>query len=159
MRIVKLLVISVVFIFLLLTAMSLLIPSRVRISKAVNLQKSPDTIFSLIKDENKWRMWHPMYIDSVSAEKWENVRRSVVENTDTSFILQLQQPDRKPVTSAWVIHQYQHTDSVTLQWYMDFRLGWYPWEKFSSMFYEKTYGVMMEQGLGNIKVLVTKKED
>jgi hypothetical protein len=34
---------------------------------------------------------------------------------------------------------------------MDFRLSWYPWEKFSSLFYEKTYGTMMETGLLNFK--------
>jgi hypothetical protein len=34
---------------------------------------------------------------------------------------------------------------------MDFRLSWYPWEKFSSLFYEKTYGAMMERGLNDLK--------
>ena len=44
-------------------------------------------------------------------------------------------------------------DSLTLQWYMDFKLKWYPWEKFRSLFYENIYGVQMEQGLSNLKEL------
>jgi hypothetical protein len=36
---------------------------------------------------------------------------------------------------------------------MDFRLRWYPWEKFSSLLFEKSYGLTMEKGLNNIKKL------
>jgi hypothetical protein len=36
---------------------------------------------------------------------------------------------------------------------MDFKLKWYPWEKFKSLFYENFYGVQMEQGLSNLKEL------
>jgi hypothetical protein len=34
---------------------------------------------------------------------------------------------------------------------MDFHLKWYPWKKFSSLFFENRYGVLMEQGLSHIK--------
>jgi hypothetical protein len=34
---------------------------------------------------------------------------------------------------------------------MDFQLGWYPWQKFSSLFYENTYGNMMQDGLARLK--------
>jgi hypothetical protein len=149
MRLVKLAFLSFFFIFLVVTVISLLIPSRVRISKAVNLNARPDSIFSLIKDENRWSQWHPAYMDS--SGQWKTIRNRVIENTDSSYLLELQQAGRKAVTSGWVLHRYAYSDSLTLQWYMDFKLSWYPWEKFSSMFYEKTYGIMMEQGLSNLR--------
>jgi hypothetical protein len=34
---------------------------------------------------------------------------------------------------------------------MDFKLRWYPWEKFSSLLLEKRYGPVMEQGLAKLK--------
>jgi hypothetical protein len=34
---------------------------------------------------------------------------------------------------------------------MDFRLRWYPWQKFGSLLYEDTYGTMMQQGLQKLK--------
>jgi hypothetical protein len=34
---------------------------------------------------------------------------------------------------------------------MDFKLPWYPWQKFGSLFYENTYGQMMQNGLANSK--------
>jgi hypothetical protein len=39
---------------------------------------------------------------------------------------------------------------------MDFRLRWYPWEKFSSLLLEKRYGPMLENGLDNLKKLMEK---
>jgi hypothetical protein len=36
---------------------------------------------------------------------------------------------------------------------MDFHLKWYPWKKFSSLFFENTYGVMMQEGLENMRNL------
>jgi hypothetical protein len=36
---------------------------------------------------------------------------------------------------------------------MDFKLRWYPWEKFKSLFFENIYGAHLERGLGNLKEL------
>jgi len=58
----------------------------------------------------------------------------------------------KPVISGFKTIRHPG-DSLTLQWYMDFKLKWYPWEKFRSLFYENIYGVQMEQGLHNLKEL------
>jgi hypothetical protein len=38
---------------------------------------------------------------------------------------------------------------------MDFQLGWYPWQKFSTFFFESTYGALMEKGLANLKKELT----
>ena len=69
-------------------------------------------------------------------------------------MMQLQQGNKDAVINGWKIYEYQGVDSLTLQWYMDFHLQWYPWKKFGSLFYENTYGVMMQEGLTNIKGVV-----
>ena len=70
--------------------------------------------------------------------------------------MHLQQAHKPEVINGWKIYQHSQVDSLTLQWYMDFQLKWYPWQKFGSLFYENTYGVMMEKGLSNIKELYNK---
>lgn len=60
--------------------------------------------------------------------------------------------------TGWQLHRSNPQDSATLQWYMDFHLSWYPWQKFGSLFYENNYGRMMEQGLYNLKREVEKKD-
>jgi hypothetical protein len=148
MRIIKLGLISIVAFFLLLTLISLMFPSQIRISRATNLPNQRDSIFSLLKNEP---LWHPAYLDSTTRQQMQSLDKTLVEQTDSSLIYSLQQAGRKRVTSAWRLYGTPASDSLTLQWYMDFQLSWYPWEKFSSLFYEKTYGAMMEAGLGNLK--------
>jgi hypothetical protein len=148
MRIIKLGFLSIFFLFLLVFLISLLIPSNIRLSKATNLPNQRQRIFALLRNDTAW---HPAYRDSLSAPIFTAMDRQVVEQTDSTLVVRLQQQDRRPVLSGWQLYGTDRTDSLTLQWYMDFHLGWYPWQKFSSMFYERTYGVMMEQGLINLK--------
>lgn len=153
MRIIKLIIISAAFFFLLLTAMSLLVPSHVRISRATNISSQNKNLMRFIQDTSQWNKWHPFFKgSSISAVLQPNkVQWQTVKKTDSLFIISLQQENKKPVLNTWELHSLASSDSTALQWYMDFHLSWYPWEKFGSLFYEKTYGTMMEQGLINLK--------
>ena len=148
MRIIKLGILSFAFLFLLITLISFLFPSQIRLSRAANLPNEKAQIFSLLKNE---QAWHPAYRDSASAKTMNAMKRKIISQTDSTLIIQLRQEGRKPVVSGWQVYGTPRSDSLTLQWYMDFTLSWYPWEKFSSLFYEGTYGRMMERGLANLK--------
>jgi hypothetical protein len=152
MRIIKFGIISFFFLFLLLILISLLFPSHIRLSKATNLPNNRQRIFALLKNDTSW---HPAYNDTATAKAFSSLQKKVLAQTDSTFVVQLQQAGRKPVISGWQLYGPPTADSLTLQWYMDFRLGWYPWEKFSSLFYERTYGAMMEKGLANLKQQMT----
>ena len=153
MRLIKLALISFVVFFGIITVMSLAIPSQIRISKAINVKAGTNEIFPLIKDQQTWPQWHPAF-------KEGNINQLLQENkitltplvaNDTLVTVQWQQEGNRPVINGWHMHEFAGADSSTLQWYMDFNLPWYPWHKFGSLFYEKTYGVMMEEGLQNLK--------
>lgn len=148
MRIIKLAFISFIIIFIIITLISFLFPSHIRISRATNVPNKRDSIFSLLKNESGW---HPAYLDSSTASKMQKIKRTNFEATDSTYAYQLEQDGKKPFVNGWQIYGEPSSDSLTLQWYMDFNLSWYPWEKFSSLFYEKTYGAMMEKGLHNLK--------
>jgi hypothetical protein len=136
------------------TAISLLIPSHIRISKAINVYSSEDSIFALIRDTAKWKQWHPAFIPSDATPKFPAIHIVQKFESDSEIIMHLQQSGKPEVVNGWKIYQYFHVDSLTIQWYMDFDLKWYPWQKFGSMLYEKTYGTMMEKGLENLKTIV-----
>ncbi len=156
MRLIKLALISFVVLFTIVTAMSLLIPSHIRISKAVNVLADRDSIFSLIADQEQWPRWHPAFQRGSMPQLLQENKITItpLETSDTLVTMRWQQEGRRPVINGWQLHEFASTDSLTLQWYMDFNLPWYPWEKFGSLFYEKTYGVMMERGLFNLKEAV-----
>ena len=153
MRFIKLFIISVVVFFVGITAFSLLFPSHIRLSKAINIHAPADSIFSFIKDTAQWPGWHPGFQNaSVGATLQQNdLSLKSIAMSDTLVAVDLQKGQKLPVRNTWQLHQYNEADSVTLQWYMDFHLRWYPWQKFSSLFFESTYGRMMEQGLNNLK--------
>ena len=44
--------------------------------------------------------------------------------------------------------------STTVQWYFDFHLKWYPWQKFQSIVYDKQLGPEMEASLENLRRIV-----
>ena len=159
MRLIKLAFISFVVFFGIITVMSLAIPSNIRISKAINFKAGSQTIFPYIANRAAWPQWHPLFkSDSIEqALQHHQIKITPLAVTDTLITMQWQQGNRRPVVNGWELHSFAGADSTTLQWYMDFNLPWYPWHKFGSLFYEKTYGVMMEQGLANLKEVVQKE--
>ncbi len=151
---IKLALISILIFFGILTAISLQIPSHIRISKAINLKAGSDSVIGLIKDTGKWHEWHPAYSSNKTNKP---ITVTPILQNDSEVVVQMQQAEKRPFTSGWQLHHFSNSDSVTLQWYMDFKLPWYPWQKFSSLFYENTFGVMMEQGLANLKQIEEKE--
>jgi hypothetical protein len=149
LRLIKLALISVLFLFLLWTAISLLIPSRVRISRAANMAVPARRVQALVNDSSQWRRWHPWFADSNRAAK--AVRFEYQERSDSQTIVLLHHPGVRDLQQAFRIYHLGGSDSITVQWYSDFHLRWYPWEKFSSLFFEQSYGAMMEAGIHNLK--------
>jgi hypothetical protein len=153
-RVLKLALISIVFLFVVVTAISLLIPSHVRISKAINIHGQKDSVFQFIGDTTEWKFWHPAFMPNDSFESFPAISIVQQSQNDSEIVMHLQQLNKPEVVNAWKVYHHQSTDSLTLQWYMDFHLKWYPWRKFGSLLYERTYGTMMEQGLENLKAKV-----
>jgi hypothetical protein len=152
-RFIKLGLISVVVFFLIFTVFSLFIPSRVRISKAINMDADKDSVFSLIRNRENWNKWHPAFMPQDSGYHPPLINFVTRVQNDSQIIMDLSEGTNRAVTNGWMIHRYPGIDSFTLQWYMDFHLQWYPWKKFGSLLYEGTYGNMMQKGLENLKNL------
>ena len=165
MRFIRLLIISFIVLFLIVTGISLLIPSHVRLSKAIDIKASRDAILTQLNDPAQWRHWYPR-LDSAQLfyEAGQVNGVSLNDRAGTLIVLTRQSPQEvvtefkghkmKQLVSGWNIIPAADSTIVTVQWYMDFSLRWYPWEKFSSLVLEKTYGPVMEQGLARLKKLV-----
>jgi len=162
MRVIKLAILSFVFLFLLVTIISLFIPAKIRISKATNIAEDDKTVYTYVEDLPNWKQWHPalknipenefhVLKDSSISIRGTTIR--IVKRKNEELITEMKTDNGRPVISGFKIIQHQQGDSSTLQWYMDFKLRWYPWEKFKSLFYENIYGAQMEQGLLNLKEL------
>jgi len=164
MRFIKLAILSFIFLFLLVTVISLFVPSNVRISRATDINATKQTVMSFLADPLKWKEWYPggdsldilyiggkprgLIIDSVfHGIEVTNVNDSVVTATDVGLGV------RQTMEMGWKVLSGGIENNVTVQWYMDFELRWYPWEKFKSLFFENIYGAHLEQGLANLKAV------
>ena len=149
MRFIKLGIISIIVFSLLITFISLFFPSRVRISKAIDINADRTTVMLQLKDTAKWRNWYPGADSALVLPVITVVTDSSV-NAETYL-----ENGRKGIT-GWNVYVTSLPRTVTVQWYMDFRLRWYPWEKFSGLLLEKRYGPVMESGLERMKELIGK---
>jgi len=169
-KIFRLLVLSIVILFLVITGISLLIPSHVRISRAANIRASADEIWFQVDDMRNWKEWNPFFSkvpaseihytdakgDKPASTKIDGTLIQLKEKRPDERIYVMNTKGRKTVINGWKFINNSVGDSSTLQWYIDFNLRWYPWEKFASLLFERSYGVRIEEGLRNIKKTVEK---
>ena len=59
MRVIKLAILSFIFIFLLITLISLFIPGNIRISKATNIAADDRVVYTYVDELPDWKQWHP----------------------------------------------------------------------------------------------------
>ena len=161
MKLVKLALISFFLLFLVMLVISLFIPSALRISRAKDISVYSDTALRYIGDPATWPRWFPgMEQKELLKENGESKglvldgsrhRLLVITAREPAAVLAAYTGLSKNVTTGWRIQNDKGQQRITVQWYMDFKLKWYPWEKFASLLFEKNYGAMMEQGLEKLK--------
>lgn len=147
MKVVKLGLISLVVFSVMITLLSFLFPSRVRISKAIDIKTGREELLQQLRDTAAWRQWNTLSGNASLP--------SVTAVTDSSVVAEAIQPNGRKGTMGWNIYAGSVPNTLTVQWYMDFRLRWYPWEKFSGILFEKRYGPAMESGLEKLRQILT----
>lgn len=147
MRFIKLGIISIIVFSLLITFFSFFFPSRVRISKAIDINSSRDLVMLQLKDTSNWRKWYPDADAAITLP-------FITAVTDSSVTAESTPDHGRKSQTGWNVYGTSTPHTVTVQWYMDFRLRWYPWEKFSGLLLEKRYGPVMEKGLEQLKARV-----
>ncbi len=163
MKFIKLGIISLVIFGLLLTGISLLLPSTINISKAVNISAPADSVFTRINDLSRWQTWYAEYDPAqtiLSANTSGKGATITLRNTKVT-ITSSQRP--RQVAALWTsgtnaslpgsftITAYDLSAVVTLQWLLVQKVKWYPWQKFSLLLSNNMLGPFMEKSLDNLK--------
>lgn len=162
----KRLIIIVGSLLLLLLAVSLLLPTRVSVSKAIDISASGADIEPLLRDFSKWNTWYPPLVD-------RRLKMQTISDDSRSATL-IQGGGRRlklyrTVSDTGHIQIDFDTNSRTKLAYEFFwrtvppggiklvltvhtRLGGYPWERAKGIFVEKILGPQTEQILKKIKL-------
>ena len=162
MRFIKLGLISAVVLFAVVTAISLLFPSTVIVSRAVNISVPKDSIIDLVKDFNGWKQW----IDGMEKNVVKIKSRTEADLAGTTVLIDTTE-SKYTIQSSWKNKSKQMTSTISVlndsaskvtivHWQFEQHIKWYPWEKFASMMNDKILGTMMESNLARLKSVAEK---
>ena len=160
MRIIKLVLISTLLLSILVTMISLLFPSTVIVSRAIEIKTSPDKIAYYTAHLNHWNLW---------MSDWK--QNEVKLQQDTAYIgtqiIHLERQTDSSVTYHWVATgqaPYQvkiewlalEKGNYVIHWTFEQKVKWYPWEKFQTLLNEKLLGSKMEMELQNLQAAINQ---
>ncbi len=164
MKFLKLALISIVILFCVATAIGLLFPSVVFVSRAIDINAPKDTIQKYVGDINNWHTWiqgmNNKAVEIVSPTKanlagtWVNIDSSVNYTIFSSW----KGKDGTIQQSIIRIIQHDNSPKAVVQWEFAQKVKWYPWERLSSMLTDKITGSMVEKNLSNLKRFIEKSE-
>ena len=158
MRVIKLGIISLIVFAIFLTLLSFLFPSRIRISKAIDIQATESKLYDQLRS---YHTWYTTADSNVLFGKNGIVAQLFTDDITTESTMEYVVkngtfPDHKVRRAGWDFHQSSAPGKLSVQCYMDFKLKWYPWEKFTGLLLEKRYGPMIEQALEKLKTSTEK---
>jgi hypothetical protein len=164
MKIIKLAVISVLVLFFILTAMGLLLPSTVRVTRNINLRASYDSVCHYTGNTKGWLQWMEG-IDSNTVQFLP--QKNEKGNTNGKMRISPLPSTKNEVKTLWqkgnseqlcVIQLYADTitNNTQLNWYFEQHLSWYPWQRLPAIANDKVMGPFMEQSLDKLRARVEK---
>jgi hypothetical protein len=168
MKLLKGIIVVFTGLFIIVTLISLLIPSRIVTAKAVSVQADSISLFNQVSDLKNWKNWHPAFkSDStllklgISTDKkndvatWlQNGKQYTLLITEKSYPLvriNVQSVGQKDVENIFTVMPVLEQGNMQVQWQSITNLNWYPWEKFSGIFVEKMAGAGNEGALQSLK--------
>lgn len=154
--------------FVLITLISLLIPSQVVTVKSVTLHAPQEKIVAAISDLQAWKKWHPVFteasnnivISNPSSGKnakaiWaQNGKTNTIEITEPfaqGIKFDVSREGEKPVHTSLAALPMQEPGTFQVEWKALTKLRWYPWEKFAGIFVTEMTGPGYEHALNQLK--------
>jgi hypothetical protein len=168
MRLIKFAFLGLIVLFAVLTGLSFLFPSTIRIGRSVNVAASRrQEVYAAVSDFGTWKKWN----DFVYQSSLTNIRYSSPSGGAGAFLRSDQlrigetQADTAGVLMNWDMvngkqfvggFQFleENPDSVTVRWWFEFHFRWYPWEKLGIFVYDRKLGPVMEESLGALQRFV-----
>jgi hypothetical protein len=162
MRFIKLIIISIIFLSIFLTAFSFLFPPHLHIARNVEIFSTRQKIRATVMDLHTWKVWNKFIEDSaltnlVISPDGNQLNSDQLElslKSDSFGIESTWRPAGKNSFTGGFKLMELTPGRITVQEYFDFTFKWYPWEKFSSLIYDKQLQPILGESLHNLKLLV-----
>ena len=156
MKLIKLGLISIVIIFGIVTAIGLLLPSKSKISRTIEIEKPSKKILPFVNSLYGWQKWviglENKKIESSTSTSLEKSSMHIYSSTETE--VQASWVDENGKVNRNIILLINNGNSSIVNWQFDNNSSWFPLDRFGSIVNEKVTCKMMEDNLANLKKVV-----
>jgi hypothetical protein len=155
MKYIKLIIISLVFLSVLVMGISLLLPSKVIASRAIEVNTTANKIAYFTSDLSHWSQWmsdwkqNKVVLENNTAYiGTQSVR--FLDKTTTKVNYEWIATGQNPylVTFEWTLLK---DSTYVIHWSFEQNVKWYPWEKFQTLLNDKLLGAKMEIELQHLQ--------
>ena len=168
MRYIKFAVAGLIVLFILFTAIGLLMPSSVTVLRSVDIQAPVDSVHYYTNDPANWRYWingadiaYYKQFTSTTAEKDSKIALgtytiTIVEISPKHIVTRWKGQSNREQLNRLELSYNSSAGSTTVNWSFKQQLNWYPWERLSGMLHDKVFGPSMETSLNKLKQVCEK---
>lgn len=174
MKMIKGFLLAITGLFIMITLVSLLMPSRVLTARTVLINAPQQVIVHSINDFQQWKAWHPVFMNapqglSVSspsaglnaAARWSSNGKEnkmvITESAADHIYISLQRENENEVANQFHLLHIKDSSGIQVEWRTITKLKWYPWEKFSGIFIDKMTGPGYQEALDLLKAYAEKQ--
>ena len=157
--------------FIMITLVSLLIPSNVQVTRGVVVNATAQQVFAQIANLQNWKNWQPVFKsnpltlrfskDSTTVNsycEWEsggNQNKFIITAIgENQLTISLVRKGENDVVNRLSVLPLADPGQVQVEWSALTKLKWYPWEKFYGIFIEKISGGGYDEALKSLKFFV-----
>lgn len=180
MRFIKMFLFVIIGLGIMLTIIGLVIPSSVKISRGIIVDADSIKVYQQLSDVKKWGEWMPWVTDDEGALvqtsavtnmpgaffKWKGLGKN---NSGTITLLTL---SPNLITTKYELTEMNDSEGgfrirtlpnnlsqCEVQWFMEYKLKWYPWERFYGIFLDHIIGSSFDKGLQELKLYLEKDKN
>ncbi|GAB3357520.1 hypothetical protein GCM10027566_21430 [Arachidicoccus ginsenosidivorans] len=162
MKYLKLALFSIGSLFLLITLIGLLFPSRVTVIRSATFNQPLDSVYPLLNNMNNWHEWlfdstHPAKLLTESASgpgaAMEIGSSKITITHDSAYYIESKWHGTRSNDQicGWRLTQDPNTPGTMVQWHYTQHLDWYPWERVGAVLNEKILGPSMDSSFARLK--------
>jgi hypothetical protein len=161
MRNVKSIFFVLLGLFLVMLAISSLLPGTVMNSRWVKVGVPREQVSATVRNLETWPEWNLLLADAADVRststslQWKDPRGTlhqcnIIADNDSGLVTTLTMGSGRPMESGFAIQQ-NGADSVQIVWYVIEDLRWYPWEKFYGIMAGDMKGPLLQGSLDRLR--------
>ena len=162
MKYLKLAVFSIGSLFVLITLIGLLFPSRVTVMRAASINQTKDSVYAMLHDMGKWNQWlfdsslqlKLLSTNSIGPGASAQVGGSKITIThDSAYYIESiwHGSKSRDQICGWNLKSDAENPGTLVEWHYTQQLRWYPWERVGAVLNEKILGPSMDSSLAKLQ--------